>query len=181
MKFSTDPLKRQLAIATEHMPIEDLIKLINSSLSSQTKNDEKLKCPSCKALLEELPSSRLSAQELRCPSCDYACLYYRGKCRTIDKNEPQGGSFGTASIRCYDTSGLERFIELTGWFMFVSKIEMKAKDEFSLLLPLLAAGEHYAAGPAVFKNITLRSTRALGKIKIYMFDEQFPELDNIRQ
>ena len=177
MKYNADLLKEQLAAAAEDMPMADLIKIINSSLSKPISNDEEVKCPSCKSLMKELPANRLSAQELTCLSCNYACLYYRGKCRTINKKERYRGSYGKASIRCYDTSGLERFIELVGGFMFVSRIEMKSKDEFSLLLPLLVPGESYAVGPGTFKNITLRSARELGKVEIHMFDEQFPLVD----
>lgn len=177
MKYDTISLEEQLSLAFQNMSIEDLVEVINRSLSRSISNDKEIKCPRCKSLLQELPSKRLSAQELTCPSCNYACLHYRGICRTINKKVRNRGFDGNASIRCYDPSGLERFIELET--RSVSEIEMKSKDEFSLLLPLpnSAPKRGYAAvGPGVFNNLTVRSSRELGDIKIRMFDEHFPML-----
>lgn len=180
MKFNTVALEEQLDLALKNMPVEELVELINRSLSGSKNFIHDVKCPRCQSTMHESPSKRLSAHEFSCPSCNYVCLYYQGRCRAISKKEQVGGRIEKISIRCYDTSGLERFIEIFGGIRSVSKIEMKSKDEFSLLIPApdISVDQCFSSGPGIFVNLTLRSRKEIEEVKIYEFDNFFPVLGN---
>lgn len=181
MKFNTVNLENQLDLALKNMPIEDLVEVINRSLSGYKENCNKhAMCPCCGSVMQETPSKRLSAHEFACPACNHAYLYYQGRCRAVNKKITSGGRIEKVSIRCYDASGLERFIEMSGGFESVSKIEMKSKDEFSLLIPVpnYSVDGDCSSGPGIFVNSTLRSKKEIEEVKIYGFDNFFPMLGN---
>lgn len=97
-------------------------------------------CPDCSERMLLKKTSGTSAYWFSCEKCKKEFIKYNGTIRTSSSKKPSRYSRPVITIRCYDTNGVERALEInlrTSFSGLKTSPNFKSKDELTIYFHLI--------------------------------------------